>query len=222
MNIEHFLHYENNRQAVYQLLSTCYSPPENGITLILADLEDAMQGIAPQAAEFIPPMKSNLRLRPLQVDHAALFVGPFELLAPPYGSVYLEEGRKIMGNSTIDAQHRYREAGLQVSDNFKEAPDHIVVELEFLHYLIFNEIEALDQYDIARALGHLETQNAFLHDHLGAWLNSFTENVEKNAQTNFYKNLALVTKHFVQLDHTNVTDVSMATLNALTTVVSTP
>ncbi|UTW70898.1 molecular chaperone TorD family protein [Anaerobacillus sp. HL2] len=36
----------------------------------------------------------------LKVDFAKLFVGPFDVLAPPYSSVYLNEGRAVYGEST--------------------------------------------------------------------------------------------------------------------------
>ncbi|MFN2356106.1 MAG: molecular chaperone, partial [Desulfopila sp.] len=73
------------------------------------------------------------RHQDLLVEYARLFVGPFELLAPPYGSVYLETGRRLMGDSTIAVQHMYTNAGLTL--DVQEAPDHIALELEFMHYL---------------------------------------------------------------------------------------
>ncbi|MBS1250195.1 MAG: Tat proofreading chaperone DmsD [Chloroflexi bacterium] len=218
MNIEHLLQYENSRQVAYQLLATFYSLPENGIIKKLTKLEKVLERLAPRGVENIAPMKSNLRIEPLEVDYAALFVGPFKLLAPPYGSIYLESNQRIMGDSTIDASNRYRESGLQVASNFKEAPDHIVIELEFMSFLIFKEIEALKKNDIEEALACLGTQNNFLRDHLGAWVSKFTKNVKENAQTSFYRNLASVTKLFVKNDYTNITDVSVATLRSLVVV----
>ncbi|HIE58166.1 MAG TPA: hypothetical protein EYP88_08055, partial [Anaerolineales bacterium] len=99
-----------------------------------------------------------------------------------------------------------------------EAPDHIVIELEFMYYLIFRELEALEQSDIERARRFLDIQDAFLRDHLGTWISKFAKNVEENAQTDFYKNLAIVSKQFVQSDHTSITDASIATLDALAVV----
>lgn len=219
MNIEKFLQYENERQAAYQLLATFYSPPEEGIGKKLAELNDSLQVLAPKAAELIVPMKSNMRLEKLKVDHSALFIGPFKLLAPPYGSVYLEGNRRIMGESSIDARNWYRDAGLQCSNDFKEAPDHIVTELEFMCYLIYKEIEALEKSNFKEALQHLSTQNAFLRDHLRAWISQFAKRVENNAQTGFYRNLSMITRYFVQSDYINISDASIATIEALVAVV---
>jgi TorA maturation chaperone TorD len=218
MDIEHFLQYEKNRQTAYQLLATCFSLPENGMSKITSDLEEILRRLAPEAAEHIAPMRSNLSIDDLKVDHAALFIGPFKLLAPPYGSVYLEGSRQIMGNSTIDTRNRYLKAGLQVADDFKEAPDHVSIELEFMSFLVFKEINALSQDDFEDARHQLSNQDAFLKDHLGAWIAEFAQNVENNAQTSFYKNLAIASHLFVERDHTNISDVSIATLNALATI----
>ncbi len=51
-------------------------------------------------------------MEPLKVEFSKLFVGPYKLFAAPYGSVYLDDERKVMGDSTLDVKNRYREAGL--------------------------------------------------------------------------------------------------------------
>jgi TorA maturation chaperone TorD len=51
-------------------------------------------------------------------------VGPFLVPAPPYGSVYLEDNRQLMGDSTIDVRRHYLSLGLDLSADFMEAlPD---------------------------------------------------------------------------------------------------
>ncbi len=70
------------------------------------------------------------------------FLFLFCMLAPPYGSVYLERERTVMGESTLDVVRRYRQEGLDISADFHDAPDHITAELEFVHFLIFKALEA--------------------------------------------------------------------------------
>ena len=70
-------------------------------------------------------LENDRDLEALTIDFARLFVGPYKLLAAPYGSVYLDSGRTTMGDSTLDVKSRYCEAGLNAATNFKEAPDHI-------------------------------------------------------------------------------------------------
>jgi TorA maturation chaperone TorD len=103
-----------------------------------------------------------------------------------------------MGDSTVDAQKRYRHAGVDIAGDFKEAPDHIAVELEFMHFLIFKEIEAATRSNIQAFDNYLKQQQSFLEDHLGAWVSDFTENIIVNSDTEFYKALATSTNIFIK------------------------
>ena len=134
----------------------------------------------------------------LKVDYSKLFIGPYRTLASPYGSVYLENDRKVMGNSTMDARDKYTEEGLSVS--LKEAPDHIAIELEFVYFLTCKEVEALRNHDIDNATRYLKKQKTFLDTHLGMWVIAFADSIAANAQTKFYKNLARLTKSFISQD----------------------
>ena len=144
MNTEDFITVEAKRRDAYQILSTCFFPPEQDTLSQLGDLKALLEHVCPEAAPYAEQMRQETDLQQLNIDYARLFVGPFRLLAAPYGSVYLEDKREIMGVSTLDARKRYVEAGLDFSDDVKEAPDHIAFELEFMYYLVFKEIESLE------------------------------------------------------------------------------
>lgn len=210
MKAESFLHHENHRGDSYKLVSACYYPPEKNAIAKLVELEEALGGVCAEAAEHVANMREETEIEHLSIDYSRLFVGPFELLAPPYGSVYLEGERRVMGDSTIDARNRYQELGLDLSGGLKEAPDHIAIEMEFMYYLIFKEIESIERADLESGMDYLQQQRAFLEDHLGAWVSEFADNVEENARTDFYKNLARATKVFVQKDASDISEVSKA------------
>ena len=118
--------------------------------------------------------------------------------APPYGSVYLDGERQIMGKSTLEVRNNYREAGLDISTDFRNPPDHIAAELEFMYFIIFKEIEALENSDVDTTIDYLEKQRAFLNEHLGAWVSEFAAFVEQKAESKFYRNLAKATKVFIE------------------------
>jgi len=103
-----------------------------------------------------------------------------------------------MGNSTLHLLEKYRESGVDLSANFRDAPDHIAAELEFMYFLVFKEVEALENSDIETTFGFLEKQRAFLKQHLGAWVFEFADSIEEKAATDFYKNLARATKAFMK------------------------
>ena len=212
MDAATLLQNEEHRGEVYRLLSRCYYLPDEYTLAQVAELIEALKAIYPETAELALNMSGEMDLEQQKIDFSRLFVGPFKVLAPPYGSVYLEPGRRVMGDSTVDARNRYREAGLDFSDNLKEAPDHIAFELEFMYYLIYKELEALASSDRQTALAFLKKRWGFLVDHLGAWISDFAGVVEENATTNFYKSLARLTKVFVQKDKAEISRVALAKL----------
>ena len=126
----------------------------------------------------------------LTVEYARLFVGPFELKAPPYGSVYLDGERKVMGNSTIEVIKLYEETGLVMDKDFKELPDHIAVELEFMYYLIHKEVEALEKSEKEKALAFGETRLRFFNRFLSPWIPPFCEKIKEATDNQFYIGLA--------------------------------
>ena len=201
MKTKNMLNQESSRMTAFRLLSDCYFKPHPGLSEKLETLELNMGNVCEAAVESIQNMRSafdaGADLEPLKVDFAKLFVGPFKLLAAPYGSVYLDGGRKMMGDSTLDARSRYREAGLDTAKNFKDAPDHISAELEFMYYLIFKEIEAFADSDTETAMGFIQRQKSFMEDHLMRWAPEFANSIIENAENPFYPNLANATTAFL-------------------------
>ena len=205
METKNLLNRESSRMEAFRLLSECFFLPEPGLSETLKDLELNMANACEPAVEFIQTMREEFEafdnLELLIVDFSKLFVGPYTLFAAPYGSVYLDGERKIMGDSTLDVQNRYREAGLDTAKNFKDAPDHITAELEFMYYLIFKEIESFSNSDIETAIALIQKQKFFLEDHLMAWVPEFASNIVEHAETSFYQNLAKTTKAFLREDY---------------------
>jgi TorA maturation chaperone TorD len=186
------------RRDSYKLLSECYYLPDAGLVKRLNTLDTSRGGLYADIVKYCPKIGD---IDSLIIDYTKLFVGPYGLLAPPYGSMYLEDNDRVMGNSTMDARNRYAEEGLDIC--LKEAPDHIAIELEFMYFLIFKEIEATKNNDLNNASRYREKQRAFLENHLGAWIPEFAGKVEANAQTKFYKNIARITEYCIDNDINN-------------------
>lgn len=204
MNHEALIEHESSRRGIYQGLAQCYYNPEKGLKAILQELGNRIALVQSQALSAVLLMCNHLPegndLKNLQTDYARLFVGPYSLLAPPYGSVYLDSERLIMGRSTMDVIQFYRQAGLQTSPDFKEAPDHIAVELEFMYFLIDSEISALAAGEEESVPDILMAQQAFLNGHLNQWIQEFARAIKNGAQTDFYVDLADATACFISED----------------------
>ncbi|MCP4377351.1 MAG: molecular chaperone TorD family protein [bacterium] len=182
------------RADAYRILAECYHSPDSEFLQALGGLAGAGAG----AVDQIVQAAVGIDLEKLQIDHARLFLGPYKLLAAPYGSVYLEEG-VLMGNSTMNVEEFYRQEGLEASD--EEVPDHITAELEFMCVLIGKEIEAVEAGHRDIIGQYRQKQKAFLDLHLGTWIAEFTDKIQQSAQTEFYKTLGRITGQFVQEDH---------------------
>ncbi|MCS6818172.1 MAG: molecular chaperone TorD family protein [Blastocatellia bacterium] len=200
-----FLETEGRREDVYRLLSACYCVP--GPELREPDLLDgliaSLKVVCGEAVGFAEQMKAALSQyteTDLLVDYSKLFIGPFKLLAPPYGSVYLDPDRRLMGDSTLDVIKRYQRAGVRFDPTQKDLPDHIAVELEFMSYLIWREREAYQNANFEALRQRLDDQQAFLHQHLSAWVPDFARAIKSGTNNLFYSSLADVTTTFIESD----------------------
>lgn len=94
----------------------------------------------------------------------------------------------------------YRAFGFGMGAEIRERPDHIAVELEFMHILNLKESYALlggkrDEAAICR-----EAQASFLQDHLAHWLPLFAQSLARNGGVEPYLTLARWTTGFVQAE----------------------
>ena len=204
MNIEDMILRETARRETYKSLAECYYLPQKDLNGRLKELEQQLARLGSEALSCAVLMCSEFQVleeyNTLAIDFSRLFVGPYHLLAPPYGSVYMEDERRVMGDSTMDVRNRYNKAGLDLSEQFKDAPDHIAAELEFMYYLIYKEIEAINTGSAENISEQLIRQKYFLCEHLCNWSSQFACRVESEAQTGFYRNLAVATSKFVAED----------------------
>jgi TorA maturation chaperone TorD len=193
------------REDFCRLLSACYYQPgpEFAEEDVFGSLLGAAALIDPALEERARQMGRSFAELPLEtvlLDYSRLFLGPFHIVAKPYGSIWMEGEKIAMGESTVAVLDLYREGGFDLDEDFREMPDHIAVELEFLYLLLFKQGEAR-RNDDAQELAKLnDLKSRFLEQHLGRWVAPFTDAVKAGAETVFYRTLAELTASFVQLE----------------------
>lgn len=204
MQIGAFILKEKRRGDCHRLLSACFYQPQKG-TFVQEELFKNLAGLlretSPDAATHAAAMEEaflKYSEEDLLVAYAKLFVGPNELLAPPYGSVYLDGEKMVMGNSTLKAIRMYEEQGLSIDGEFRNLPDHITVELEFMYYLIFKEVEALEKSRWDAAHDFIKTQGLFFDKFLGRWVKPFCDKIKQGADNEFYASLADCLSVFIE------------------------
>ena len=198
------------REDIYRLLAACYYSPtiefiEENCCATLATL---LEPVAPDAAKFAAVAAveaGKTALEPLTIEHARLFVGPFQLVAPPYGSIYLDDTKTCMGESTARVATFYHNCGLALADDFHELPDHFTVELEFMSFLAFKQREAEISGNGDEVKRIVSLQQEFLNNYLISWLEPFTSAVINDGEAPFYQAIARCTAAFINADFTSLT-----------------
>ena len=193
------------RENLSRLLSACYYEP--GPEFVEEKVFDSMLEAAvrldPQLAALAGHLGEDCAAEgqeALLLDYTRLFLGPNHIAAKPYGSIWLEGQNTVMGDSTMAVQKLYEQGGFDMNEDFREVPDHIAVELEFLYLLIYRENEAArkGEPEALRAMAALRKH--FLEEHLGRWIGPFTSAVIAGAQCGFYRRLAELSDRFVKME----------------------
>lgn len=133
-------------------------------------------------------------------------VGAPEPPCPPYEGLFRpEESRTSLMMEIADF---YRHFGLQtnLADGKGELPDHLCLELEFLHFLTYKEAQARNDNDAELLNGYILAQKDFLMRHPLKWLAAFAAKLEKCSSIPFYVTLGRITAEFVSCDYVHVAE----------------
>jgi len=202
-----FIQKEKVRGDCYRLLSACFYQPQKEAFIreeLFKNLQTLLPLASPEAATPAAAMEEaflKYSEADLLVAYAKLFIGPNELLAPPYGSVYLDGEQTVMGDSTMETIRMYEEQGLSLDGEFTNLPDHITAELEFMYYLTFKETEALAKSRWEEALAFIETQGLFFDKFLGRWVKPFCDKIKQGTDNEYYASLADCVSIFLENAH---------------------
>ncbi|MGB8217772.1 MAG: molecular chaperone TorD family protein [Candidatus Methanoperedens sp.] len=111
---------------------------------------------------------------------------------PPYEGHYCEKPRSVV---LLEVSEFYNCFGLKMSqeNGKREFPDHISAELEFLHFLTYNETLAKGD----ELSGYLLAQKDFLERHLIQWVPGFCNKLQNSP---FYFQLAEIMLLFISCE----------------------
>ncbi len=180
--------HEAARANLYHLLAKCFSSPlemepKNPAQLrsAVADLGPALQNPGHALAKAWEDALEDREA--LALAYARLFLGPFEILASPYASFYLEPDQRLMGEVSQAVAQTYAACGLAPGPGPREAPDHVAVEWEFMYFLTYQYIDSGDERWI-------EQRQQFISTHLIRWMPSLARTIAQVHEHAFYDAVA--------------------------------
>jgi TorA maturation chaperone TorD len=145
----------------------------------------------------------------LACEYSRLFIGPGKHISP-HESVHhqLDGGDwgKLWGESTVAVQNFIKSTGMTYLDDFKGIPDHISVEFEFMKQLTLQEEEARKTQETEKINYYLSIEKRFLIEHIGCWVPGFCKKIIESSELLFYRDLALLTKSFIEFELKAITN----------------
>ncbi len=142
-------------------------------------------------------------LEDLAVEYARLFLGPGRHISP-HESIHHEKDNskwgQLWGDATVEVKKFIETTGLDYQPDYKGLPDHISVELEFMQQLTLREEQAWGDSDTDGAAYCRKIEEKFIEEHMVPWVPAFCEKVMQEAELPFYKNLAAITRNFIEFE----------------------
>lgn len=165
----------------------------------LKDLQDYLKILKVPEYKYLNVINHELQnviFEDVKIEFTKLFLGPFEVLVPPYGSCYIEGIKQIMQESSIKVKEFYNKYGIEVEEGFNDLPDHIVPELEFMYYLLYNEVEHNENDEIS-----VEEYRAASEDFFKKYFMKFalglSEAINEKTELKIFQELAAVFDGFI-------------------------
>jgi TorA maturation chaperone TorD len=189
--------------ALYRLLSVALQWPAECFGTVVSDALDNARADMGRDEELSLLEKAfrqliHLPLEKAQAEYTSLFINGYPTTpCPLYESAYCDGG-SLLGQSAEDVANIYARWGLASATQF---PDHISVELEFLHDLwrVRDLSTAADRDALDASIA------AFWTDHLGRWMGRFAADLETHAQSAFYRAVAALLRSCAEEERKNPT-----------------
>jgi len=195
---------------MYGILALAFSPPpadaerlHNAISDAIASLQASESPSSDDCGGWHPSFPQ------LSKEYLRLFVGPGHIPCPPYESVHRKDRPKferglVMGPSASDVRRTYSQAGVDIAKKFTDLPDHVAVEMEFMHFLCSQELKSAEAGNLQQAEKMRAMQRKFLEEHIKPWIETFADSVTESTTSPFYKDAANLLKTFTNADATDI------------------
>jgi len=172
-------------------------PEVNGMEDSDMDLREGYQTLS----DYVGTLKEE-DLDDLAADYAKVFLAAGDAAghaAFPYESVYVDKKHQVGGSTAMKMKALYLERGFEPDpEMYRTMDDNIGLILEYMAILCEETLSAADKDDPEKAKELLTEQRKFVKKHLTNWVFSFTSDIMKFAETDFYRSIAKITNGFIK------------------------
>lgn len=197
------------RSNIYGLLSLIYRKEPNVVLVRELRKPEFIQTLADLGVSANKKSTTDTdgqNVHDLSLEYTRLFLGPGEHISP-YESVHRKDGTgSLWGDTTTRVKRFIESTGLQFREDYAGIPDHISIELEFMQKLTQEESRAWQKKDHDLAVRCLTFEKKFVNEHLNEWIPEFCYKVAKESKNSFYKQIAKLTKKFLNFDKNQIND----------------
>ena len=145
----------------------------------------------------------------LAIEYTRLFIGPGPRISP-HESLHVVAAdaseNAFWGRETVEVKRFVEATGLDYGEDFSGLPDHISAEFELMQKLAERESQAWSQGEEDTASRCQNVQTRFFTEHLIKWVPGFCDKVTENAELSFFRQMAAVTKDFMELERESLGD----------------
>lgn len=206
-----------NRNFLYQLFYKAFAREPDEAFLRLLTAENTADNLALLGGEVLEEAPEWLRGQREKLDdpdmpermreeYNRLFVGPLEMEAPPWESIYLGKEGMLFQESTLKVRACYRRFGLLPEAYPRVADDSLALELGFMAELARRSLDAFYGENAAALEETLRGALDFLNEHLLLWIPQLLERIAKTETDWLYPRLVLYLDSFIKKDRETLND----------------
>jgi putative dimethyl sulfoxide reductase chaperone len=187
-----------NRSRLYRLLALGFEFPSDESHGAQAELSGLAAALYPE----LELIQQDVDLRAPEIE--SMYINVIDghdqkNSCRPYETAWRDGDRSMQ---QWEVKKLYQVFGLELNREINELPDHIVNELEFMHFLSHQAVEA------GRGLlgggnsrkQYIHAQKDFLERHITRWVPKFCSALREKITEPFYRDLAALTANFVMDD----------------------
>jgi len=212
------------RQGAYVFLSGAFAAPPTPESLAILRDEQYLQAATELFGDLaVKPLLQYAEAsrnaaelqRQAHQEFMNLFRVPGGQYITPYESVFRDTrdvgGQQVkgllMGPSAVDVQKWYRIAAVEISAEYKDLPDHVSLELNFLAHVCGKELGFSTAGDDARLTRAWEIERDFLAAHVVSWVAPLRDKLYEKSQHAYFRTVADLLVEFSRRDLTTLENV---------------